>query len=339
MSVTVSAPSRLHFGLFSVGQRVERQFGGMGMMVKAPRTIVSASFTDRFSVCGPAVEESSRAIKSWFDHLDCETLAKLMSHFSELDREYPTFDQLPIRVEVCEMPPRHSGLGSGTQLALCSAASVIHLLQLPMPSPEELAIAARRGLRSAIGSYGFFQGGLLVDRGKTKDELLAPLDFRTEFPEDWPVLIFLKKDAAGLSGDSELDAFREIPDSTIAQQEEMVAMVRDTVLPALMNRDFEVFGDAIYEFGRLSGMHFKTVQGGPYAGRAVTDLVQSIRDFGIAAVGQTSWGPGVFAITRDENSAQGLKLEIEGRFAGQFEILVTSADNQGVVFSSSIRNK
>lgn len=333
MSVTVSAPSRLHFGLFSVGQQVERQFGGMGLMVKAPRTIVSATFAEQFSVHGLGAAESRRAIQSWFSHLDRETFARLMAEFSELDRVNPAYDQLPIRVEVCAMPPRHSGLGSGTQLALCAAAAVIHVLQLPMPSPQELAIAARRGLRSAIGSYGFFQGGLLVDRGKTKDESLAPLDFRTDFPADWPVLIFLKKDAAGLSGDSELDAFRKIPDSTVAQQEEMVAMVRDTVLPALVNRDFEVFGEAIYEFGRLSGMHFKTVQGGPYAGRVVTDLVQSIREYGVAAVGQTSWGPGVFAITRDQSSAEGLRREVEGRFSEQYEIIVTSADNQGAFFS------
>jgi beta-ribofuranosylaminobenzene 5'-phosphate synthase len=329
MTVTVSAPGRLHFGLFSVGQRVERQFGGMGLMVNAPPTIINATLAERFSVHGDSAEESRRAIESWFQHLDRETLDNLFAAFPQIIREQPSCEQLPIQIEVVETPPRHSGLGSGTQLALCSAAAAIQLLHLPMPSPEELAIAVGRGLRSAIGSYGFFQGGLLVDRGKTETESLAPLDFRTDFPEDWPILIVLQKDAAGLSGDSELDAFREIPDSTIAQKEEMVAVVRDTVLPAVMSRDYDAFGDSIYQFGRLSGMYFKTVQGGPYAGRTVTDLVQSIRDLGVPAVGQTSWGPGVFAICRDLNSTDRLQREIENRFPDQFEIRVTSADNRG----------
>ena len=35
-AVTVTAPSRLHFGMFSFGRSDIRQFGGVGVMVEQP---------------------------------------------------------------------------------------------------------------------------------------------------------------------------------------------------------------------------------------------------------------------------------------------------------------
>ena len=63
-------------------------------------------------------------------------------------------------------PPDHTGLGVGTQLGLAIAAGLRRFLQLPELSIEALASSVGRGKRSAVGTYGFQHGGLIVDAGK-----------------------------------------------------------------------------------------------------------------------------------------------------------------------------
>ncbi len=139
------------------------------------------------------------------------------------------------------MPRRHCGLGSGTQLAIGTAAALMAYFELPMLAAEELSAAIGRGKRSAIGTYGFFRGGLLVDRGRTRHESIAPLDFQTEFPEDWPIMLIMQRNAQGLFGTDELDAFRDLPDVSPAQRQAMSNLVRDRMIPGVLNRNFEEF--------------------------------------------------------------------------------------------------
>ena len=64
--ITISAPSRLHFGLFSVGDAVARKFGGVGLMIDAPRTVVNASRWEHFEIEGPNREVCQQALENWF---------------------------------------------------------------------------------------------------------------------------------------------------------------------------------------------------------------------------------------------------------------------------------
>jgi beta-ribofuranosylaminobenzene 5'-phosphate synthase len=216
--ITISAPSRLHFGLFSVGDAVARKFGGVGLMIDSPRTVVTASASDRLEITGPGQAASERALENWFTTMRLalkETLA-----ITELSC-------LPVKLEIEALPPRHAGFGTGTQLALASAWAVTRFLGLATPSPVELATAVGRGKRSGIGSHGFGRGGFLVDRGKLDGESLAPLDFQTDFPEPWSIVTVIHKDSNGLSGDLESNAFSNLPDTTEAQRNEMIEIVRE----------------------------------------------------------------------------------------------------------------
>ena len=51
--VLIEATSRLHFGLLSFGQSNRRQYGGVGLMVEAPGSVLLAEAAERFSVSGP----------------------------------------------------------------------------------------------------------------------------------------------------------------------------------------------------------------------------------------------------------------------------------------------
>jgi beta-RFAP synthase len=172
-------------------------------------------------------------------------------------------------------------------------------------------------------------GGFLVDRGKSNRDELAPLDFRADFPSDWPVLIIMFRGRQGLSGTSENDAFRGLPPVSRRQREEMVRLVRDQIVPAILGQDYDCFASALYSFGRTSGMFFREIQGGPYNGPEVAGMVAQIRETGVQAVGQTSWGPSVYAILDHEERANDLVQRLTKKFGEKIEIIRTRADNQG----------
>ena len=59
-------------------------------------------------------------------------------------------------------------------------------------------------------------------------------------------------------------------------------------------------------------------------------MVAFVRRQGISGVGQSSWGPAIFAIVPDPERAEDLARRLEGEFAlTQGEIVVTAAANRG----------
>ncbi len=317
-SISVSAPSRLHFGLFAVGERTERQFGGVGVMIQRPRTTICVREADNFSIKGPSQQKIRSIIDKWFARF-----GPLVS--PPLTRPYES----GICVEACEQPPQHMGLGSGTQLAFAVATALFRHFDLPLPKPAELAAALGRGGRSAIGTHGFFCGGLLVDRGTSPREPVAPLDFQIDFPDNWPIVISLLKNHQGLHGADEWLAFEQLTDVADSSRETMINLVNDTIVPAVATRDYDTFAESIYNFGRQSGQLFQSIQGGCYNGDDVARLVGTIRDFGIGATGQSSWGPCVFSVCPDEQAADQLIHHLDQVYGQQCKSSLTHADNCG----------
>ena len=318
----VSAPSRLHFGLFSVGKNVKRRFGGAGLMIDQARTEIEITQSSHFEIL-PHRDALScqKAVAAWFDSLK----VPLKNDFS-IDQ----LKQLPLKISINATPPRHSGFGSGTQLALAAAFAVNSFFELPVPPPEEIAVSIGRGKRSAIGSHGFFKGGFLVDRGKLSTDLLAPLDFQVDFPQNWRIVTMIPQNGSGLSGNQELDAFSKLPQTTQRERQQMIDIVRNQVLPGLLKTDLDTFGEGIFEFGRRSGMMFSQIQKGPYYGAEAESLVNEIRGLGIRGVGQSSWGPCIFAVLKNDCEADDLINWLELNHEAPLSINKCRADNQGV---------
>jgi predicted sugar kinase len=106
------------------------------------------------------------------------------------------------------------------------------------------------------------------------------------------------------------------------------------MLPAVRSGDCSRSGEAIYQFGRLAGQCFSAAQGGPFASRAIADLVAKIRDFGVAGVGQSSWGPTVFAVTKNDAEASQLKRNLDESMR-EYEVIVSAPSNTGAIVESS----
>jgi beta-RFAP synthase len=318
--VTISAPSRLHFGLFSVGETVDQKFGGAGLMIHDPATIVTATKADAFEIQGTSIAACQHALQTWFEKLPPTA------------RELLAADQLAVlgvNIKIESVPPRHCGFGSGTQLALSLAMAVIRLFELPVPGPAELAASVGRGKRSGIGSHGFFRGGFLVDRGITGHDPLAPLEFQTDFPESWSIVTIILNDVAGLSGGRERSAFDGLPPTHPTLRNELIELVRSQVIPGILSLDYELFAEGVFELGRRSGLMYSEIQKGPYNGPQVELLVNQVREFGVPAVGQSSWGPCVFAIARNDKLARDLVAFLKTKYDRDADIRITQADNRG----------
>ena len=330
-SLSVSAPARLHFGLFSVGP-VEAnapypQYGGMGLMLNWPRQVLVAQPADELKIIGPDRPEIEKIIENWFGFYSTAIFPKqsIMA---------PSFWQLPICLRQSQALPRHIGLGSGTQLGFATVTLLNRFFKLPFLGPLETAVQTGRGKRSAIGSYGFFQGGFLVDRGKCSAAEVAQLDFQTSFPTTWPILIAFPKQRQGIAGVAEDEAFSQIAATPHSHRESLIELTKQVIVPAVLKADYVGFAESIYQFGRGSGRHFAAVQGGDYNGPQVTRLIQQIRQLGVKGVGQSSWGPCVYAISEDQSQVEWLKDRLEAQWHDHYQFFITNGDNRGARIAS-----
>lgn len=313
MTVTVRTGSRLHFGLLGPPPRAGRRgYGGVGLMVERPGLLVSIDRADRWHAEGPLADRALEQARRY------AARAGLGAH----------------HIRVSRAPPPHAGLGTGTQLAAAVVRALTESGGQPLERAEELARAAGRGLRSAIGVHGFLRGGLLVDGGKLDGDTLAPLIVRHDFPEPWRVVLTIPPWGPGLHGEAEAAAFQRLvhgqPQHGVTEQ--CCRSLGCEILPALAEGNLDAFGEALHDFNRLAGEVFSVTQGGPYASRDVAELVGFLRGLGVRGVGQSSWGPAVFAIVADEDRAQHTAARVRHRFGfGDQEVVVTRAMNTGAV--------
>ncbi len=280
-SLLVRTAARLHWGLFRpAGDPGATLFGGVGLMVTEPKTVIRAS-----RVMSPA--ECPERLKLVRDRLGGES----------------------IRIQREAAPPEHAGFGSGTQSALAVAWAVSKLSGLS-ENFNSLMGASGRGRRSGIGCHGFFHGGLLVDDGKSQaDTAVAPLVDRVELPGDWRIVVVLPEEPGAWHGRREVEAFSTLPGRDDLARD-LRHMAANELLPAARAGDFDALGPIVHRFNVLAGKAFAPVQGGVFASPGIAAAVGRARSLGFLGAGQSSWGPAVFALCADEDQASWL--------AGQF---------------------
>ena len=319
MKLRIRTASRLHFGLLSLpGARAAseappgvacRTWGGVGLMVERPGIDLAAE---------PASDWGASGLLS----------ERILSFARSYLQSAPS---VPLHFTVQNQPPEHQGLGTGTQLALAVARILAEVNHLPTAAPE-LALRVGRGQRSALGIHGFDQGGFLVEAGKAQPRAISPLVTRIPFPEDWRVLLLLFRDQSGLHGSKESQAFQRLFDQGKIQAptDALCRLVMLGLVPSLLERDYQGFGEALYEFNRRVGETFAPVQGGPYSHPRAADVISFLRSQQIPGVGQSSWGPGLFAVVSDVERADRLADTVRQRFGlSAQDVLVTAAANHG----------
>jgi beta-ribofuranosylaminobenzene 5'-phosphate synthase len=308
--VKVATTARLHMGFLDMNGSLGRRFGSIGLALEQPVTRLKARRADDFNAAGPG---ASRALA-------------YSRHFAERAG-------LPggAHLVLDEIIPEHAGLGSGTQLALAVGVALARLYCLPL-SVREIAALTARGARSGIGIGAFEMGGLLLDGGRGAQTVVPPLVARMDFPENWRVLLIFDQDATGVHGGYEVEAFRTLPDFPAGVSADLCRRVLMQALPAVAEQDLPAFGEAIHEIQCRVGDHFAAAQGGGrYTSTAVGNVLEWLREQGVACVGQSSWGPTGFAVLESEAAARQMRDLLEARCAGQKQLsfMLCRARNQG----------
>ncbi|MBX3443965.1 MAG: hypothetical protein KF774_16270 [Planctomyces sp.] len=307
-ATTVATGARLHFGPLAWKPESGPDFGGWGVMIDRPRCVVRIT---RETGTAPAnASPSGRAV---------QLLARWL-------RERPQSDRLA--VEVLESLPDHRGLGSGTQLALAIGAAAGLSLDARMPRLSDLARVLERGARSAVGVYGFEQGGLIVDAGKRPGESLGRLAARRPVPRTWRFVLAWPAGTQGLAGDAEASAFRTLPPFPQALTDRLSRLLLCDVLPAVDHGDFDGFAGGLGEYGERVGRAFESLQGG-VVHAASLPVWNAVRRRGVAGVAQTSWGPTLAIVQPDAAAAETLCADLRDEFRDSVELLVSQPLNQG----------
>lgn len=288
-AVVVDTAARLHFGVLDLRRSRSRWFGGIGAAAPGPRLRVSVRRAARLRASGD----------------DADRAAAYAERFLHAHR---IRDGAQIIVETAF--PRHAGLGSGTQLALAVARGLARLFDVNATTPE-LARAVGRAERSAVGTWTFDGGGLVVEGGRRPgSDAPGPLLARLRLPRSWECVVAIPKTKAGLTGEREEHAFRHLPEPPASDAHEVAHLVLMSLLPAVVENDLGVFGHALTRIQEITGSWFAPAQGGTFHPGPTEHLIQRMKELGACGVGQSSWGPAAYGIVEGEEAARRLDAEV-----------------------------
>ena len=315
MRVRVSAPARLHLGdldPFALGR-----FGYAPVLaITEPRTVIEAEPADQLEMTGVESEEA-------------RTYAQ---------RVITAFQLSGAQLTVKSLAPRNVGFGSTTQLSLAIGRAVTkaHGLEVPL---IELVKALKR--TSTGGMYPFQLGGFVVaggfpvkpgERVWLRDEpLIPPLIFRADFPASWR-FVLARPFEAPKSPDKEAEerAFSSLRDYKPPAEliHKGYFLLAAKLIPAVLERDAEGFGKALTGIQMTVGRIYQPVQEQIF-NPASQWLIPILNRSGALGIGQSSWGPTVYAFTDTPAAAREIAARLEAEARDRAEITIVAADNAG----------
>jgi len=238
------------------------------------------------------------------------------------------------RIVIERSIPAHAGLGSGTQLGLSIAKALAELHRVSA-TPVELARAVGRAKRSAVGTWTFAGGGFVVEGGRRigADDDVGPLLARQPFPSSWRCVLAVPDAPPGVSGATEAQAFADLPLPDERDVERVSHLVLMGMLPSVIDGDIETFGAALSEIQEINGRWFSHAQGGMFSPGPSAEIIRLMRDSGAPGVGQSSWGPSVYAVVDGDDAAESLSARIRDRYDGRVAVYAGPFPSAGSVFS------
>jgi beta-ribofuranosylaminobenzene 5'-phosphate synthase len=312
-TIFVEAPARLHFGLLDLRATLGRKFGGIGTAAPAPALLVSARKGAALEVRGD----------------DAARVAGFARRFLTGHGIHESDGVGGATLCVHRSIPSHVGLGSGTQLALAVGRALAELYGVSTDAPG-LARAVGRAKRSAIGTWTFDGGGLVLEGGRRlAGECVAPLLARLPFPPAWRCVVAVPDSAPGINGSAEEAAFAQLPPPPERDAERVAHLVLMGLLPALADADLETFGATLSAIQAINGRWFEPVQGGTFAPGPSEELIRRMKEWGAAGVGQSSWGPTVYGIVDGEDAGV--------RLADRLRALLATSGIAGSIYEGAFQ--
>jgi beta-ribofuranosylaminobenzene 5'-phosphate synthase len=318
-TVVVKAFPRLHATLIDLGDATYRRYGGAGFALARPETEVTVSLGS----------EDMIHLPSGLEDRDREDVLAVISRVV-------TAAKCHFRVSVSTMPPLHVGYGSKTALVLAIAGACAEAAQQRM-TPKQLQRLSGRGGTSGIGVNAFFTGGFLVDMGHAaeKGQPWAPsassrasavpeISVHRAIPDDWVFHLFLPRGVSYRAG-GEVDMFRRntpIPRSEVL---DIMAAVHHGLVPAVAHADLALLKNS------LADIHATGFKQRELAAQSsdVRDLFCRLGACDEAAVGMSSMGPLLYAVTHRSSAVIGELLAVDLGIAKQAYLGASDGRNTG----------
>ncbi len=298
--IIINAPARLHFGFGKSGEGTVKSVGlaveGFGEL----KISLCAAEADRI-VAPPSVK------------------AVIADYLKKWRRLFAKPSETAVEITVTSHPPPHSGLGSGTQLAMSMIHGLGRLNGIKI-DPETAASKMGRLKRSVVGLNAWLGGGFIIGNRKNCH--------RYRLPKAWRILLLTDDRLEGLSGRNEERAFIELSHRLCGGPQS--AEIVERRLPAAVHSgDFPAFADAVTDLQKAMAQLFADFQGGAFSSPRIAEAVKLLPRPG---VGQSSWGPTAFALFADQKTAENYR-RVVGRNSSLKPVIVRPNDSGAIIKS------
>jgi len=283
-SVIIKAPARLHLGLVKISGKPA--YIAVGFSLEEPFCKLEVKRSSAFRVYGQDAGRIKTAIKNICAH---------------------TGSPLKFSARLTAPLPFHSGLGSGTRHALC-AAKAISFLENKKISSIKLAGITGRGARSMMGTALFAKGGFAVD--------IAGEVSRFPAPRQWRVVVIQpdisKSGHAFTHGPNETGMMYKAPACSVREARMLINSVSNEMISGIRENDFLAFSKSLRRLQASAVKLFGPFQDGSASTKSGREILRYLQRMGVRAVGQTSWGPTLFAVLPSLSQAESLAEKLRG---------------------------
>lgn len=326
----IKSPSRLHLGLIDMNGSYGRLDGGIGLTIQDPNLCLYGETAEK----GITVDFNDNFI--FDDDIKMEYTQKITKAAQKVTDYYDVDEGFYFRVDKAYLT--HSGLGSGTQIALSTGKLITEFIGQES-NGYTLGKITGRGGTSGIGVFAFDYGGFIVDGGhskKEKDSFLPSsasnasppqLFGRYEFPEEWGVLLVILKSDVSVNGQKEVNIFQDYCPIDRQEVELFSHLIFVNMIPFLLEKDLPCFGNVI---NKVQTIGFKNIEVKLQSDN-IKNLMKKLTEIGAYAVGMSSFGPTVYSFYDESNKH--IVDEIKDYVGDDGIVMTTKAQNHGHVLT------
>ena len=290
-SFTIDSPARLHLGFMELNDSNPRVFGSIGLAITNFKFKQTIQLNKDFDVIC-----DDKSIK-----LRVEEIIQLFSKNYKIKK---------CRLTVSDFIPLHKGLGSGTQVSLCTGFLISSFNNLNL-SIENISKFLNRGQRSGVGVETFKSGGFIIDTGKLQSSIYPPLKLiDIKWPKDWQIILITNTNLSGLHGKKESNEFRKLKNVSSKFAKENCFNLFMKIIPGLLENDFYTFADGIQKVQENMSEIFYGNKNN-FSDNSISKIFKFIREKKYIGFGQSSWGPTGFVFCKNKNKREEIFNMIE----------------------------
>ncbi|MDK2790031.1 MAG: beta-ribofuranosylaminobenzene 5-phosphate synthase [Methanothermococcus sp.] len=322
MKLKLTSPSRIHMSLIDLNGSIGRVDGGVGVALDYPNFVIEGKESDEIEIDLKA--DLNKSMKEDMEKRIYDSAKKVLNHINE--------DGISLKIR--NIIPPHTGLGSGTQMAI-STGKLTSLIYGKELSATEIAKITGRGGTSGIGIAAFENGGFIVDGGHTfgpgkdkedfrpssvsKNVRPAPILFRHDF--NWDIVLTIPR-GKNIHGNKEVDIFKTYCPIPLSETQKLCHLILMKMMPSIIEKDLNSFGEVI---NNIQNLGFKKVEV-DLQSETVKKLLKTLQD--VSYSGLSSFGPTIYSIGDKKIIIEASKKFFdENGIEG--EIIVTTGNNKG----------